>query len=148
MVSANIWNAVIDMLNECDFPTDSGLLNGAQTVFQYYSELESGGHESLFSSLSTYIEENGIETYLKEITEILEQIGAHDYAVIGRDYCAEIWQLYVALENDEIEESEFYTIIEKADDAYNQLDDKLEQLLTTYFVKIHGELAGVIEDLK
>lgn len=148
MVSENIWNAVIDMLNECDFPTDSGLLNGAQTVFQYYSELESGGHESLFSSLSTYIEENGIETYLKEITEILEQIGAHDYAVIGHDYCAEIWQLYVALENDEIEESEFYTIIEKADDAYNQLDDKLEQLLTTYFVKIHGELAGVIEDLK
>ena len=148
MVSENIWNAVIDMLNECDFPTDSGLLNGAQTVFQYYSELESGGHESLFSSLSTYIEENGIETYLKEITEMLEQIGAHDYAVIGSDYCAEIWQLYVALENDEIEESEFYTIIEKADDAYNQLDDKLEQLLTTYFVKIHGELVGVMEDLK
>lgn len=148
MERENIWNAVIDMLNECDFPTDSGLLNGAQTVFQYYSELESGGHESLFYSLSTYIEENGIETYLKELTEILEQIGAHDYAVIGHDYCAEIWQLYVALENDEIEESEFYTIIEKADDAYNQLDDKLEQLLTTYFVKIHRELAGVIEDLK
>lgn len=148
MESENRWNAVIDMLNECDFPTDSGLLNGAQTVFQYYSELESGGHESLFSSLSTYIEENGIGTYLKEVTEILEQIGAHDYAVIEHDYCVEIWQLYVALENDSIEASEFYTIIEKADDAYNQLDDKLEQLLTTYFVKIHRELTGVIEGLK
>ena len=148
MESNNVWNAVIDILSECDFPTKSSILNEAHIVFQYYSELESGGHESLFNSLSTQIEASGIGTYLKGIITALEKMGANDYAEIAGNYGEEMWRLFVALENDEIEETEFYRIIEKADDAYYELGGKLELLLEDYFVKVHTELIEAAEGHK
>lgn len=47
--SNDIWNGVIHAISEIDYPTEDQTLNDAFTVFQYYSEMESGGHESLFT---------------------------------------------------------------------------------------------------
>src|SRR5699024_10688846 len=141
-----IWNAVITILAESDLSTENKSLKEAFIVFQYYSELESGGHESLFTWFEAYIEEVGIDIYLNELIGILEKIGAHDYAIIEKKYGQEMWKLYVALENDEVEEDEFYGVIEKADDEYHKLNQKLEELLETYFVTIHTDLIEVVED--
>lgn len=54
-----------------------------------------------------------------------------------------MWRLYAALENDEIEEDEFYDVIEKANDEYHKLNQKLEELLETYFVTIHTDLIEI-----
>lgn len=142
----DIWNAVTTVLSEYDLSTEDKNLNEAFIVFQYYSELESGGHESLFTWFEWYIEEVGIDNYLNELIGILEKIGAHDYAIIEKKYGQEMWRLYVALENDEIEEDEFYDVIEKANDEYHKLNQKLEELLETYFVTIHTDLIEVVED--
>jgi len=45
----DIWNAVITFLSEYDLSSEDNNLNDAFIVYQYYSELESGGHESLFT---------------------------------------------------------------------------------------------------
>ena len=146
MNNDDIWNAVITVISEYNFPTENKISNEAFSVFQYYSELESGGHESLFTWFSEHIEEVGITNYLKELIDILNKIGAHDYAIIEKKYGEKMWRKLVALENGEIEENEFYTVIEKANDEYDKLNGKLEGLLETYFVSIHTDLIEVVED--
>ena len=135
-----IWNAVITILAESDLSTENKSLKEAFIVFQYYSELESGGHESLFTWFESYIEEVGIDNYLKELIDILERIGAHEYATIEKKYGQEMWKLYVALGNGEIEEDELYGVIEKADDEYYKLKQNLEGLLEVYFITIYEEI--------
>jgi len=142
----DIWNAVIEEICKYDFPTENKTTNEAFLVFQYYSELESGGHEMLFTWFSDYINEVGINYYKKELILILEKIGAHDYAVNVNKYMEQLWQLYVALEHDENIENDFYRLIERADDKYYELNGKLEHLLERYFVTIHTDLIEVIED--
>ncbi|WP_225229724.1 hypothetical protein [Sporosarcina quadrami] len=66
--------------------------------------------------------------------------------MIEKKFGQEMWRLYIALDNDEIEEDEFYDVIEKADDEYHKLNGILEKLLETYFVSIHTDLIDVIED--
>jgi len=83
---------------------------------------------------------------LKELTDILEKIGAHDYAIIEKKYGEEMWRMFMALENEEIEENGFYTIIEKANHEYEKLNGKLGELLEAYFVNIHMDLIEVLED--
>lgn len=142
----DIWNAVITVVCEYNFPTQNKIANETFTVFQYYSELESGGHESLFTWFSDHIKEVGIDNYLKELIAILEKINAHDYAVIMKKYGEEMWRMYVALENDEMVEDEFLNVIDKANNEYYKLNGKLEDLLETYFVTIHRDLIDVVED--
>jgi hypothetical protein len=142
----DIWNAVIDVLSNVDLLTKDNLLKENFIVFQYYSELESGGHESLLNWWESYITEVGIEPYLNELIGILEKIGAHDYASIVKRYGNEMWSLYVALEKDEIEEEVFYDVIEKANDEYDKLNNTLDGLLEAHFVAIHTDLIDVIED--
>ncbi|MBS4219951.1 hypothetical protein KHA96_16690 [Bacillus sp. FJAT-49711] len=141
----DIWNAVIAVISEYEYPSDNKMENDLYTVFQYYSELESGGHESLLTWFSEFIEEKGIENYLKELIGVLEIIGAHDYAAIEKKYGEEMWRLFIALESEKIDENEFYKVIQKADDEYYDLDGKLGELLETYFVSIHTEVIDVVE---
>nr|WP_227936424.1 hypothetical protein [Alkalihalobacillus deserti] len=82
---------------------------------------------------------------MKDLVEILEKIGANEYAAIEKKYGEEIWRLFM-LEHDEVKEEEFYSMIEKADNEYHQLHGKLEQLLQAYFINIHTELIEVVED--
>ena len=72
--SDDIWNEVIHKVCSIDFPTENQVLNEAFLVFQYYSELESGGHEALLNWWSEYISEVGITAYIKELTKVLEKI--------------------------------------------------------------------------
>ena len=141
-----IWNAVISVISEYDFPTEDEMANEAFIVFHYYSELESGGHESLFTWFSEYIKEVGINYYLQKIIAILEKIDAHDYAALEKKYGENMWRLFIALENDEMKENEFYHAIEKADNEYTELNNKLEALIETYFVSIHAHLIEIIEE--
>lgn len=141
----DIWNAVMTIMSEIDFPTDDEMINQTFIVFQYYSELESGGHESLLNWLSSYIEEVGIEHYLNELTTALEKVGAQEYAHIEMEYGEEMWRLFTALENGDIEEKDFYNVIEKANDAYEKLDGKLESTLESYFMSIYTDLINVVD---
>lgn len=142
----DIWNVVSDVLIEYGYSTENRIANEAFTVLQYYSEMESGGHESLFRWNSEHIEEIGITRYLEKLIGILEKIDAHEYGMIERKYGTEMWRLYVAIENDEIDEKEFYSIIDKADKEYYHLNEKLRGLIETYFMMIYPDIIEVIED--
>jgi hypothetical protein len=141
----DIWNAVIQVMVDYNYPTENNVANDTYIVYNYYSELESGGHESLFNWFSWHIEEVGISNYLKELTCILEGIGADDYSKIEKNYGEELWRLFQALENDEIEEEDFYNVIKEADNEYEDLNGKLGELLESYFVKIYTDLIDIKE---
>lgn len=142
----DIWNAVIAVLSEHDVTTEDQNIKEAFIAFQYYSELESGGHESLFTLFDSYLRNVGIEQYLDELNSVLEKIGAHDYAMIEKKYGMEMWQLNMAVDSGEIEDENFYEVVEKADAEYYNLEEKLEGLLETYFVDIYRDLIEVVED--
>ena len=141
----DIWNAVIQVMVDYNFPTENKVANDPYIAYNYYSELESGGHEGLLNWFSWHIEEVGIENYLKELTFILDNIGAEDYSKIEKKYGEELWRLFQALENDEIEEDDFYNVIKEADSEYENLNGKLGELLESYFVKIYTDLIDIEE---
>ena len=141
----DIWNAVIQVMVGYTFGTENKVANDTYIAYNYYSELESGGHEGLLNWFSWHIEEVGIENYLKELTFILDNIGAEDYSKIEKKYGEEFWRLFQALENDEIEEDDFYNVIKEADSEYENLNGKLGELLESYFVKIYTDLIDIEE---
>ncbi|WP_456277489.1 DMP19 family protein [Bacillus sp. AK128] len=145
MDKIEIWNEVFTIIPEVDFPSNNKLIDDVFIISQYYSELESGGHESLFTWFGEYIQEIGITSYINKLIRILEEVEAYDYAKIVKQYGEEMWRLYIALEEDEIEEDAFYRVIEKANGDYYALDGKLADLLESYFVKIYDELVLVIK---
>ena len=61
----DIWNAVLSAYGEYDFPTDDEKINDFFILFNYFCELESGGHESLFNWFSKHIAGNGYSNVLK-----------------------------------------------------------------------------------
>jgi hypothetical protein len=140
------WNAVVDLMGEYKFPTENQVANKVYIVFDYYSELESGGHEKLFDWSSWYIDEIGVNNYFRELTSILEDINAHDYSLIEQEYGEKLWNLYKALENDEIAEEDFCNVLEQADNEYLKLGSKLGDLLEVYFMKIFTEIFELVED--
>ena len=146
MGKTDISNAVIDLLSKSNLSSEDYTLDKALIVYHYYSELESGGHESLFRWFGQEIKEMGIDNYLNKLIGVLEEIGAYKYAVIEKKYLKKMWGLYVALENDEIKEDEFYNVVEKATDEYYKLNGELRELLETFFVTIYTDLIEVVED--
>lgn len=142
----DIWNALVQTISEYDYPTGDEIADEAFLVLQYYSELENGGHEMLWTWASEYIEEVGIASYLDALVSSLEAIGAYDYAAIEQKYGLEMWQKFKALEKGEIDEEIFYAAIKQADEEYYQLDGRLVEVLEVYFVDIHEELIDVIRD--
>ncbi|MDQ0216877.1 hypothetical protein J2S13_003375 [Oikeobacillus pervagus] len=141
----DIWNAVSSVLIESAYRTENKVAYEAFTVLQYYSEMESGGHESLLRWNSEHIEEVGITRYLEELIGVLEKIDAHEYAMIEKKFGQEMWRMYVALENNEIDENEFYSVIDKANEEYYNLNEKLRDLLESYFIMIHTDLIEVVD---
>lgn len=83
---------------------------------------------------------------MNKLIGTLEEIGAYRYVLIEKTYCKELWDLYISLENEEIHEDKFYTVIEKETDEYYKLNDELRELLETYFVTIYSDLSEVVED--
>lgn len=100
----------IDLISKQYFPIDNATLNEVMLVFQYHSEVESGGHEMLLHWGADYIEKIGLINYLKDLVVVLKKIGADDYTVIGLEYGPEMWNLYRDLEQEQeqIHETAFY----------------------------------------
>ncbi|QUG42883.1 hypothetical protein KD050_06445 [Psychrobacillus sp. INOP01] len=147
-----IWNAVLSAYSEYVFPTDDVKMNDFFILFNYFCELESGGHESLFNWFSEHIEEMGIQTYLNRLTKMLEKVEAHEYAEIEKNYTEELWRLFLSVENSGTEEphyesleAEFYMTIEKADSEYRSLGDKLSERLSSYATVIYTEIIEIVE---
>ncbi|MGF9975756.1 hypothetical protein ABE042_01890 [Viridibacillus arvi] len=68
-------------------------------------------------------------------------------------YGEEMWRLFLILKHEEMDEDaftelvqEFYTVINKANDEYHNLNNQLEKLLDPYFVRIHTDLFEVVEN--
>ena len=149
----DIWNAVLAAYVEyvSVFPTEDEKINDFIILFNYYCELESGGHESLLNWFSEHIEAMGIQTYLHRLTNILEKIGASNYAVIEKNYLEELWRAFLSLETSSEDpifkslEVEFYDLIEKADAAYFNLDQELSELLSDYATKYHEVIMEIVE---
>lgn len=142
----DIWNAMIHAICEIDFPTENTVENEAYLVFQYYSELESGGYESLLNWWQEYIQEVGIQSYLQSLTSILEKMGAGDNAEVLKKYGEDMWNTFVALEKDEISEDLFYEVIEKANEEYYAHNEQFQEKLESYFIELHTKLLDIIED--
>ena len=140
MRKEEIWNDTITILAEADYPSDNPFINDVYLAYHYYSELESGGHEAFLTWFSEQIEQTGPTTFLQNLKHSLTKINAKPYAKIIDTYGEALWQAFTALEKEEIEEDEFYNIIEKADTEYYQLNGKLEQNLEDYFIANHPKL--------
>ena len=143
----DIWNAVLSAYGEYVFPTEDEEINDFIILFNYFCELESGGHESLFNWFSEQIEEMGIQAYVSRLTGLLEQVGAHKYAEVEKRYMEKLWSLFLAVENNTNEgiEEEFYLLIEKADSEYISLGGELSQLLESYAVETYTEIINIVE---
>lgn len=139
----DIWNAVIAVLSDTEHPSEDKLSNEAYLLFNYYSDMESGGHESLFNHYSEYIDLVGIEKFMSELTGALRKMNAVSYAEILEQYGADMYRMFLGLEDGQVEEAEYYNVIEQADDAYQALNGKINDLLEEYFVNIHGDLIDV-----
>ncbi len=85
MCNMDITNAVTDVLVTHNLSSKDNALNKAAIVYQYYCELESGGHESLFRWFGQAIQEMGLDHYVNKLIGVLEEIGAHDYAMIEKN---------------------------------------------------------------
>lgn len=109
----DIWNAVLSAYGEYIFPSDDEKRNDFLILFNYFCELESGGHESLFNWFPEHIEEMGIQTYLNRLTIMLEKVEAHEYAEIEKNYIEYIWRLFLAVENSKSEEPHYEILEEK-----------------------------------
>lgn len=148
----DIWNAILSVYGEYDFPTKDEKLNDFFILFNFFCEIESGGHECLFNWFSKDIEEMGIQTYLNRLTKMLRKVGAPEYAKIEMNYLEELWRLFLAVESSGSEEShseylvaEFYMLIEKADGEYRNLGDKLSERLSIYATAIYTEVLEIVE---
>ena len=141
--ASTIRNEVINILIKRDFPSNNQLLDEAHLLYQYNCELESGGHESFLRWQSQYIEEIGITAYLEKLIGILKKINAADYADILEEFGEKMWNLYLALENGEIHEDEFYEIIHEADKRYYGLEDKIYFLIENHFVELHAQVIDI-----
>lgn len=148
----DIWNAVLSAYGEYDFPTNDEKMNDFFVLFNYYCESESGGHESLFNWFSKDIEEMGIQTYLHKLTEMLEKVGASNYAAIEKNYLKKLWQLFLAVESTSPEElhyesleDEYNMLIEKADGEYRNLGEELSEKLSIYATIIYPEIIEIVE---
>lgn len=146
MNNNDIWNAMVSIMSEYHFPTENKTANKVFMVYNYYSEMESGGHEGLFNWFSWYIEDVGAHQYFIELIGLLKDINAQEYSIIEEKYGEKLWNLFKALENGKIAEEDFYSLNAKADKEYNQLSGKLGEVLETYFVAIYRELIEVIEE--
>lgn len=141
----SIWNAVVDALSEYEYPGIDEKMNEAFLIFQYYSEMENGGHEAFIESMNEDIQKIGIDHIIGQLVNALNKVNQNAYAVIIKSHFKEIWNTHCELQHDETIEDSFYQHIEKADQAYYDLNDKLSTSLEAYFIKIHEDILNIID---
>lgn len=134
-----VFNTITDLLVANRYPTDNALVNEANLMYQYYCELESGGHESLLNWQAEEILAEGIEHYLEVLTTALKKIGATDYAAILETYGIRLWMYHKAVETGAMDEEPFYEIVQQANKEYYALNDAIRKLIEQHFNDIHTE---------
>ncbi|WP_419957418.1 hypothetical protein [Psychrobacillus psychrotolerans] len=148
----DIWNAVLSVYGKYTFPTNDEKMDDFFILFNYYCEMESGGHECLFNWFSKDIEKMGIQIYLNRLMKMLQKVDAHDYAKLEKNYLVELWTLFLTVENSGNDEldfesvvADFYNLLEKADGEYRNLGDKLSDRLSSYATDIYTEIIEIME---
>lgn len=137
MTADDIWNAMVDLISGMDYPTGDAAKDEAFLLFQFYSAMESGGHESFLNLFEEDIEKVGPAVFFQGLIQSLTRIGGAAYAEIEKKYGLPLWQGYKALEDGGLEEEAFYVLIEKADKEYTALEPQMDRLLETYFEELH-----------
>ena len=137
MNADEMWNAMIDVISAMDYPTGDATKDEAFLLIQFYSAMESGGHESFLNSFEEDIERVGPAVFFHQLVNSLNNIEAADYAEIEKKYGLLLWKAYKELEDGGLEEESFYALIEKADSESEVLDPRLESLMEAYFRKLH-----------
>lgn len=133
----DISNAMIDILSTMNLPAMDTITTKAVIVYQYYSELESGGHENLFQWYNEDIKAITPKRYLALLVETLEEIGAPEYAALELQYGPRLWELYEKMQTDDQYEDEFYELSEQATQRYYQIENSIRDRLDDYFVEIY-----------
>lgn len=140
------WNEMIGQLSELELPVEDPFLQQMLLVYHYFSEMESGGHESLFRWLEMYVKDTGIDFFIAELSDALEHIGAIGYVDLVQIYGKPIWQAYEAMNQDETVEDSFYEVVETADEQYHGLGgigELVERYFLQQFEKINSRIASL-----
>ena len=148
----DIWNVVLSAYGKYDFPTNDEKMDDFFILFNYYCEVESGGHECLFNWFSKDIEKMGIQIYLNRLMKMLQKVDAHDYAKLEKNYLVELWTLFLAVENSGNDElkfdsvvADFYNLLEKAEAPLPETPNGLADRLSSYATDIYTEIIEIME---
>lgn len=137
------WNACIEAVTENSFPAEQGIPKTAWFVYSYFFEMESGGHEAYFYHLDHVIKEYGVDKFLKDTEKALEAIGANQHAFIVKEYGKTLWDLYIQVEEQGVQEEHFYEKIAVADQAYYACDPSLHDKLESFCEENYQNLMTV-----
>ena len=143
----DIWNEMTNVVIQHMYPSDNRLFDQLSIIYCYYSEMESGGHEALLNWQVNQIVAYGFDNYFNTLTSTLQQIGASSYAQIETQYLPLIWEKYLQLEQGEDVEDAFYELVDKADQAYRELNDAIRSMLEKSAVAIHLQVFEPVEEL-
>lgn len=137
MNADEIWNAMVDLISSMDYPTGDSDKDEVFLLFQFYSTMESGGHESFLNLFEEELEKLGPAFFFNQLRQSLIQIGGAGYAEIEKEYGLPLWEGYKALEDGGSEEEAFYVLVEKADRKYEALGSQINSLMETYFEMLY-----------
>lgn len=145
LTSAERYNAVADFIVSHTYPSENKMLDDSWLIFNYYNELASGGHEGYLTWTAGPILETEIYPFYDALIHTLQEIGATGLAELERTYGILLWQKFHALENGEIEEDEFYDIIQLADQAYFEYEKMFIDKMWAYAEKLFPKLFTVVD---
>lgn len=127
----DIWNAIVEKISDIDYPTHHPLINHAYILFQYYSQMESGGHEDVLNWL---INQKKVDQPLEALRNTFLEASATSYAAIIEKYGPKMVEHFQMLEQNQPHEEDFYQEVKRADVAYWNLND-FHQIVEKYFYK-------------
>ena len=139
------YNVVADFIVSHTYPSENKMLDDSWLIFNYYNELASGGHEGYLTWTAGPICETDIRSFYDALIHTLQEIGATELADLERTYGILLWEKYHALENGEIEEDEFYDIVQIADQAYLNYEEMFINKMWIYAEKLFPNLFTVVD---
>ena len=144
LTSTDRYNAVYDFIVSHTYPSQNTILDDSWRIFNYYNELASGGHEGYLTWTVGPILETDIQPFYDALIHTLQEIGASKLAELETTYGVLLWQKYHALEKGEIEEDEFYDIVQLADKAYLDYEETFNKQMWSYVEKLFPKIFTVV----
>lgn len=124
-----IWNAIVEKISDIDYPTKYPVTNHAYIMFQYYSQMESGGHEDVLNWL---FNEKKIDHPLAVLINSINEAQAKSYTAYLEVKGQEMWELFQLLKRGEEQEEAFSLMVQQADEAYWNINT-FQQIVEKYF---------------